>query len=72
MWNVNTALARVVPAGGGRTLELRVEAFNLLNHFNWGNPGDQSGRRHVWADHDPGGRSAHPAVRRQVRLLSSG
>jgi hypothetical protein len=38
MWNVNTALARVVPAGGGRTLELRVEAFNLFNHFNWGNP----------------------------------
>ena len=22
-----------------RTLELRVEAFNLLNNFNWGNPG---------------------------------
>ena len=38
MWNVNTALARVVPVGGGRTLELRVEAFNLLNHFNWGDP----------------------------------
>jgi hypothetical protein len=38
-WNVNAALARVVPVGGGRTLELRVEAFNLLNHFNWGDPG---------------------------------
>jgi len=37
-WNVDTALARVLPIGGGRTLELRVEAFNLLNHFNWGNP----------------------------------
>ena len=32
------ALARVLPVGGGRTLELRVEAFNLLNHFNWGDP----------------------------------
>ena len=21
-----------------QTLELRVEAFNLLNNFNWGNP----------------------------------
>jgi hypothetical protein len=37
-WNVNTALARVVPVGDGRTLELRFEAFNLLNHVNWGNP----------------------------------
>ena len=37
-WNVNMALARVVPVGDGRTLELRVEAFNLLNHFNWGDP----------------------------------
>jgi hypothetical protein len=38
-WNINSALARVVPVGDGRTLELRFEAFNLLNHFNWGNPG---------------------------------
>jgi hypothetical protein len=37
-WNIDTALARVVPAGSGRTLELRIEAFNLLNHFNWGDP----------------------------------
>ncbi len=37
-WNINSALARVVPVGDGRTLELRFEAFNLLNHFNWGNP----------------------------------
>ena len=38
-WNIDTALARVLPVGSGRTLELRVEAFNLLNHFNWGDPG---------------------------------
>ena len=24
--------------GAGQTLEVRVETFNLLNHFNWGNP----------------------------------
>lgn len=28
----------MLPIGVGRTVELRVEAFNLLNHFNWGNP----------------------------------
>jgi hypothetical protein len=22
----------------GQTLELRIETFNLLNNFNWGNP----------------------------------
>ena len=24
--------------GGTRTIELRLESFNLTNHFNWGNP----------------------------------
>ena len=37
-WNVDLALARLVPVGAGQTLEFRVETFNLLNHFNWGNP----------------------------------
>ena len=37
-WNIDMALARILPAGPGRTLELRVETFNLLNHFNWGDP----------------------------------
>jgi hypothetical protein len=38
-WNIDMSLARLVPVGGSRTLELRVETFNLLNTFNWGNPG---------------------------------
>ena len=25
--------------GASQTIELRIEAFNLLNNFNWGNPG---------------------------------
>jgi outer membrane receptor protein involved in Fe transport len=37
-WNIDMALARILPAGPGRTVELRVETFNLLNHFNWGDP----------------------------------
>jgi hypothetical protein len=38
-WTVDMSLARLLPVGNARTLELRVEAFNLLNNFNWGNPG---------------------------------
>ena len=37
-WNVDLALSRTMSFVTSHTLELRVEAFNLLNHFNWGNP----------------------------------
>ena len=37
-WTIDMALSRVISSGGSRTLELRVEAFNLLNTFNWGPP----------------------------------
>ena len=37
-WDVNVALSRVLGFGAGRNLELRLETFNLLNNFNWGNP----------------------------------
>jgi hypothetical protein len=37
-WSVDTSLARLLNVGGSRTLEFRVEAFNLLNNFNWGDP----------------------------------
>jgi hypothetical protein len=32
------AVSRLVPFGVGRTLELRMEAFNLLNTFNLAPP----------------------------------
>jgi len=38
-WTTNLALSKLVPFGTGQSVELRLEAFNLLNHFNWGNPG---------------------------------
>ena len=38
-WTVDMSLARLLPLGVSRTLELRVETFNLFNNFNWGNPG---------------------------------
>ena len=38
-WTTNLALSKLVPFGAGQSVEFRLEAFNLLNHFNWGNPG---------------------------------
>ena len=26
------------PFGAAQTVEVRIESFNVLNHFNWGNP----------------------------------
>jgi len=38
-WVVNLAVSKRVGLGGGsRNVELRVEAFNLFNTFNWANP----------------------------------
>jgi hypothetical protein len=37
-WGVDLALSRIVGLTENQRLELRVEAFNLLNTFNWGNP----------------------------------
>jgi hypothetical protein len=37
-WTIDLALTRIVSLGTTRGLELRLEAFNLLNNFNWGNP----------------------------------
>jgi len=36
--SIDAALSRLVTFGTGRTVELRVETFNLLNTFNWGPP----------------------------------
>jgi hypothetical protein len=33
------ALAKQIAVATAQTLELRIEAFNLLNNFNWGTPG---------------------------------
>ena len=37
-WNVNLALSRLLNVAASQRLELRLEAFNLFNHFNWGTP----------------------------------
>jgi hypothetical protein len=37
-WNIDVAFSRLIPLGSTRRVELRLESFNLLNHFNWGDP----------------------------------
>ena len=37
-WQVNLAVSKLVTVVGMQRLELRVEAFNLFNNFNWGDP----------------------------------
>ena len=37
-WNIDLAVSRLFAMGATGRLELRLESFNLLNHFNWGNP----------------------------------
>jgi hypothetical protein len=38
-WNgIDLALRRMLPLGSTHNLELRLEAFNLINHFSWGDP----------------------------------
>src|SRR5262249_24003525 len=36
--NIDLAVSRLIATGATRRLELRLESFNLLNHFNWGDP----------------------------------
>jgi hypothetical protein len=37
-WKVDVSIARLLTFGASRTMELRIEAFNLFNNFNWGDP----------------------------------
>jgi hypothetical protein len=37
-WNADLAFSRIVGLQGERRVELRIEAFNLFNTVNWGNP----------------------------------
>ena len=37
-WAIDLAVSKLIAFAGSRSVELRVEAFNLLNNFNWGLP----------------------------------
>ena len=41
-----------------RRVELRLESFNVLNHFNWGDPATNFNSGHVRPHHDAGRRPA--------------
>jgi hypothetical protein len=38
MWNLDFSLAKITRLAEAKTLELRIETFNTLNHFNPNNP----------------------------------
>jgi len=40
---VDLALSRLVSLAATRTIELRLEVFNLFNTFNWGLPNNNFG-----------------------------
>jgi hypothetical protein len=37
-WTIDLAISRLFPVTAEGNIEFRMEAFNLLNNFNWGNP----------------------------------
>ena len=37
-WNADLAFSRNINMNGGRRIELRIEAFNVFDTVNWGNP----------------------------------
>jgi hypothetical protein len=37
-WQIDLAISKLISVAGMQRLELRLESFNLLNTFNWGNP----------------------------------
>jgi hypothetical protein len=37
-WKIDLAVSRLVPLSGAQNVELRLEVFNVTNHFNWGQP----------------------------------
>ena len=37
-WNFNLAVSRLIGLTQTQRVELRLEAFNLFNRFNWGLP----------------------------------
>ena len=63
------ALARVLSLGTSRTMELRIEAFNLFNNFNWGDPNISLDAGTFGQINTQNRRSAYHAVRDQARLL---
>ena len=46
-WNIDLAVSKLISITGSQRFEVRIEAFNLLNHFNWGDPTTTPGNYNV-------------------------
>ena len=42
-WRVDASLFKNIPLGGSKSLQIRIESVNVLNHVNLGNPDSQVG-----------------------------
>ena len=67
-WQVDMLLSRLIQLGTQR-VELRFETSQPAQHLQLGRSGHQLQLGSVRAHHHAGRRAAHPAVRREVRLL---
>ena len=68
-WKADLAVSRLFSWANGQHVEIRIEAFNLFNTFNWGDPIVDPEFGQLRADSVDGGRSPHSAVRDQVWIL---
>ena len=62
-WKIDLAVSRMFPLSGTQNVELRLEGFNVTNHFNWGQPVVEPVVLDVRTYPVDERRSAHPAVR---------
>ena len=69
-WGVDLALSRLIRLAGTHEVEARLEAFNLLNTFNWGNPNTNFGAGYIRSDYGRRERSAHLTIWGKVWLLA--
>jgi hypothetical protein len=56
---------------GTQNVELRLEAFNLLNNINWGNLVTQHQEQQLRTDSDDGRGAAYHAVRGRIWVLAT-
>ena len=71
-WTIDLALSRLVSIADQHNVEFRLEMFNLLNNFNWGDPVINYDVWHVRPDHDHGRCAANHPAWSEVRLLADG
>ena len=70
-WAIDTAFSRLIALGGTRNIELRLESFNLTNHFNWGNPATNLSQSQFGRITTNGGAQRIMQFGDEVRLLGS-